>query len=139
MDLTKTAVNRLAFGEGHELAPLGCCALAVTPGWLRSEMMLAGFGVSEDNWRDCIDRPESEGPAAPADFAVSETPTMIGRALAALAADPERQRWNQQSVTSFQLATHYDVTDLDGSRPDAWGFIVDVRERGLARSVDDYR
>ena len=56
-----------------------------------------------------------------------------------LAADPERQRWNQQSVTSFQLATHYDVTDIDGSRPDAWGYIVDVGERGLARSVDDYR
>lgn len=139
MDLTKTAVNRLAFGEGHELAPLGCCAVAVTPGWLRSEMMLDVFGVTEDNWLDATRRPATEGEPDPADFAISETPAMIGRALAALAADPDRQRWNQQSVTSFQLAEHYGTTDVDGSRPDAWGYIVDVRERGLARTAADYR
>ena len=139
MDLTKTAVNRLAFGEGHELAPLGCCAVAVTPGWLRSEMMLDVFGVTEDNWLDATRRPAAEGEPDPADFAISETPAMIGRALTALAADPDRQRWNQQSVTSFQLAEHYGTTDVDGSRPDAWGFIVDVRERGLARTAADYR
>ena len=139
MDLTKTAVNRLAFGEGHELGPLGCTAVAVTPGWLRSEMMLDSFGVTEANWLDAISRPAAEGEPAPADFGVSETPAMIGRALAALAADPERHRWNQQSVTSFQLAEHYDVTDIDGSRPDAWGYIVDVSERGLERTIADYR
>jgi NAD(P)-dependent dehydrogenase (short-subunit alcohol dehydrogenase family) len=139
MDLTKTAVSRLAFGEGHELAPLGCCAVAVSPGWLRSEMMLDAFKVTEDNWRDATHPPSGGEPTAPPDFAVSETPAMIGRALAALAADPDRQRWNQQSVTSFQLAEHYDVTDVDGSRPDAWGYLIDVRERGLDRSVDDYR
>lgn len=139
MDLTKTAVNRLAFGEGHELAPLGCCAVAVTPGWLRSEMMLDSFGVTEGNWLDATRRPAVEGGPDPADFAVSETPSMIGRALAVLAADPDRQRWNQQSVTSYQLAAHYGTTDIDGSRPDAWGYIVDVRERGLDRTVDDYR
>ena len=139
MDLTKTAVNRLAFGQGHELAPLGCCAVAVSPGWLRSEMMLDVFGVTEENWLDVTRRPPVDGEPDPADFGISETPTMIGRALAALAADPDRQRWNQQSVTSFQLAEHYGTTDVDGSRPDAWGYIVDVRERGLDRTVDDYR
>jgi NAD(P)-dependent dehydrogenase (short-subunit alcohol dehydrogenase family) len=139
MDLTKTAVNRLAFGEGHELAPLGCCAVAVSPGWLRSEMMLDVFGVTEETWRDATRRPAVEGEPDPADFGVSETPTMIGRALAALAADPDRQHWNQQSVTSFQLAEHYGTTDIDGSRPDAWGYLVDVRERGLDRTVAEYR
>jgi NAD(P)-dependent dehydrogenase (short-subunit alcohol dehydrogenase family) len=139
MDITKTAVNRLAFGEGHELAPLGCTAVAVTPGWLRSEMMLDAFGVTEANWLDATRRAVADGEPNPADFAISETPAMIGRALAAMAADPDRHRWNQQSVTSFQLAQHYDVTDTDGSRPDAWGYIVDVRERGLDRTIADYR
>lgn len=139
LDLTKTAINRLAFGEGHELAPLGCTAVAVTPGWLRSEMMLDGYGVTEENWMEATRRSPAEGEPDPADFAISETPAMIGRALAAMAADPDRHRWNKRSVTSFQLAEHYDVTDIDGSRPDAWGYIVDVRERGLDRRVADYR
>ena len=139
MDATKNAVNRLAFAEGHELAPLGCCAVAVTPGWLRSEMMLDVFGVSEDNWRDATTRDPAEGEPAPPGFAVSETPTMVGRAIAALAEDPDRQRWNQGSVTSFELAEHYGVTDVDGSRPDAWRYIVEVEEQGLGRTPADYR
>jgi NAD(P)-dependent dehydrogenase (short-subunit alcohol dehydrogenase family) len=139
MDATKNAVNRLAFAEGHELGPVGCCAVAVTPGWLRSEMMLDAFGVTEQNWRDATEREPAEGEPAPAGFAISETPTMVGRAIAALAADPDRARWNQESVTSYELATHYGTTDVDGSRPDAWGYIVDVEERGLDRSPADYR
>ncbi|MGY6501123.1 MAG: SDR family oxidoreductase [Acidimicrobiales bacterium] len=139
MDLTKTAVNRLAFGEGHELERFGCVAVAVTPGWLRSEMMLDVFGVTEETWLDVTRRPAVEGEPDPADFGISETPAMIGRALAAMAADPDRQRWNKGSVTSFQLAEHYGTTDVDGSRPDAWGYMVDVRERGLDRTVADYR
>src|SRR5437762_1312291 len=71
-DLAKVAVNRLAFSQGHELAPYGATAVAVTPGWLRSEMMLDNFGVSEANWRDALDPGAS--PAAPADFALSESP-----------------------------------------------------------------
>jgi NAD(P)-dependent dehydrogenase (short-subunit alcohol dehydrogenase family) len=117
-DLVKVAVNRLAFSQGHELAPHGATAVALTPGWMRSEIMLEHFGVSEANWRDALGR--TEGPAAPPGFAESETPRYVGRAVAALAADPDRARWNQQSVTAGQLAREYGFTDLDGSQPDAW-------------------
>jgi len=120
-DLAKVAVNRLAFSQGHELAPHGAAAVAVTPGWLRSEMMLEAFGVTEDNWRDALDRPPgAELPTAPPGFAQSETPRFVGRAVAALAADAERARWNQCSVTAGELARDYEFTDLDGTQPDAW-------------------
>lgn len=138
MDLTKTAVNRLAWGEGHELEKVGGTAVAVTPGWLRSEMMLEVFGVREDNWLDATRQPAGEGPD-PADFAISESPVMIGQAIAALAADPDRHRWNRESVTSFALAEHYGTTDADGSRPDAWRYIVEVREAGKPADVTGYR
>jgi NAD(P)-dependent dehydrogenase (short-subunit alcohol dehydrogenase family) len=120
-DLAKTAVNRLAFSQGHELAPYDATAVAVTPGWLRSEMMLEGFGVTEDTWRDALapDRPDGR-PTAPEGFEQSETPRFVGRAVAALAADPERARWNQRSVTAADLSREYGFTDLDGTRPDAW-------------------
>src|SRR6185436_5586672 len=86
-DLAKVAVNRLAFSQGHELASHGATAVAITPGWLRSEMMLDAYGVTETNWRDA---------SAPPDFARSESPRYVGRAVVALAADPNRSRWNQQ-------------------------------------------
>ena len=111
------AVNRIAFSQGHDLAPFGATAVAVTPGWLRSEMMLEHFGVTEANWPDAVHRPE---PTAPKDFLMSESPRYVGRAVAALAADPERARWNQQSLNSGQLAREYGFTDLDGSQPDIW-------------------
>ena len=124
-DLAKVAVNRLAFSQGHELAPHGGTAVAVTPGWLRSEMMLDAFGVSEDSWRDALDpaRADDGLPVAPPGFAQSETPRYVGRAVAALAADPDRSRWNQGSVTAAQLAREYGFTDVDGSQPDAWAVI----------------
>jgi NAD(P)-dependent dehydrogenase (short-subunit alcohol dehydrogenase family) len=133
-DLAKVAVNRLAFSQGHELAPHGGTAVAITPGWLRSEMMLDNFGVSEENWRDAVDRA-----TAPPDFALSESPRYVGRAVAALAADPERARWNQQSVNSAQLAREYGFADLDGSRPDIWRYIEEVRETGRHADLADYR
>jgi NAD(P)-dependent dehydrogenase (short-subunit alcohol dehydrogenase family) len=136
-DLAKVAVNRLAFSQGHELEPHGATAVAMTPGWLRSEMMLDNFGVSQENWRDSINRAGEQG--APADFALSESPRYVGRAVAALAADPDRARWNGKSVNSGQLAQEYGFTDLDGSRPDIWRYIVEVRERGLEANPDDYR
>jgi NAD(P)-dependent dehydrogenase (short-subunit alcohol dehydrogenase family) len=132
-DLAKVAVNRLAFSQGHELEPHGAAAVAITPGWLRSEMMLDNFGVSEANWRDAIGHP------APADFALSESPRYVGRAVVALASDPGRSRWNQKSVSSGELAREYGFTDLDGSRPDIWRYIEEIRERGLQANVDDYR
>lgn len=139
MDLTKHAVNRLAWGEGHELENHGGCAVAVTPGWLRSEMMLDVFGVTEDNWRDATMRPKADGEPDPADFGISETPAMLGRSIAALAADPDRNRWNKRSVDSFHLAEHYGVTDIDGSRPDAWRYLIEVREEGKPADVTAYR
>jgi NAD(P)-dependent dehydrogenase (short-subunit alcohol dehydrogenase family) len=132
-DLAKVAVNRLAFSQGHELAPHGAIAVAITPGWLRSEMMLDNFGTTEAGWRDAA------GKTAPPDFALSESPRFAGRAVVALATDPDRARWNQQSVSSGQLAQVYGFTDLDGSRPDIWRFIVDVRERDLEADYDDFR
>jgi NAD(P)-dependent dehydrogenase (short-subunit alcohol dehydrogenase family) len=121
-DLAKVAVNRLAFSQGHELGSHGATAVAITPGWLRSEMMLDNFAVSEENWRDALvpARGDDGLPVAPPDFAVSESPRYVGRAVVALASDPERARWNQKSVTAGQLAAEYGFTDIDGSQPDVW-------------------
>jgi NAD(P)-dependent dehydrogenase (short-subunit alcohol dehydrogenase family) len=132
-DLAKVAVNRLAFSLGHELEAHGATAAAVTPGWLRSEMMLEIFGVTEENWRD------APGRTAPPGFAVSESPRYVGRAIVAVASDPDRHRWNQRSVNSGELAGEYGFTDLDGSRPDVWRYMVEVTERGLDGDPADYR
>ncbi len=120
-DLAKVSVNRLAFSQGHELAAFGCTAVSVTPGWLRSEMMLDNYGVTADDWETAMDPDRRDGGAvAPGAFAESETPRFVGRGVAALAADPDRARWNQRSATSMQLAREYGFTDLDGRRPDPW-------------------
>lgn len=129
-DLAKVAVNRLAFSLGHELEPHGATAVAVTPGWLRSEMMLEIFGVTEENWR--------ESTTAPPGFAVSETPRFVGRALVALATDPERHRWNQQSIDAGALAREYGFTDVDGSQPDCWRY-MEVTEAGEDADPEDFR
>jgi NAD(P)-dependent dehydrogenase (short-subunit alcohol dehydrogenase family) len=131
-DLAKTAVIRLAFAQGHELAPHGCTAVALTPGWLRSEMMLEHYGVSEENWRD--------GAAVNPHFAaISESPWFVGRAVAALAADPEVGRRNGGSFSSGELAREYGFTDLDGSQPDAWRYIVEVQDAGRPADPTGYR
>lgn len=119
-DLAKVAVNRLAYSHGHELAPFGATAVAVTPGWLRSEMMLDNWGVTEENWHTALNPNRSDGPVAPPGFAESETPRFVGRGVAAIAADERRSRWNQRSVTSAELAHEYGFTDLDGRQPDGW-------------------
>jgi NAD(P)-dependent dehydrogenase (short-subunit alcohol dehydrogenase family) len=129
-DLAKVAVNRLAFSLGHELAPRHGTAVAITPGWLRSEMMLDNYGVREDDWRTA---------AAPPGFAVSESPRYVGRAVAALAGDLGRERWNQQSVTSAQLAAEYGFTDVDGSRPDVWRYEQAVESGAGNVNPEDYR
>jgi len=121
-DLAKVAVNRLAYSQGHELASYGATAVAITPGWMRSEMMLENFGVTENNWQEALDpeRASSGQPVAPPDFALSESPRYVGRAIVSMALDPDRQRWNQQSVSSGELARIYGFTDIDGSSPDIW-------------------
>jgi NAD(P)-dependent dehydrogenase (short-subunit alcohol dehydrogenase family) len=129
-DLAKVAINRLAFSQGHELAPHQATAVAVTPGWLRSEMMLDAYKVTEDNWRAA---------AAPPGFAVSESPRYVGRAVVALATDPKRERWNQRSVTSGQLAAEYGFTDIDGSRPDVWRYDQAVESGDRDADPNDYR
>jgi NAD(P)-dependent dehydrogenase (short-subunit alcohol dehydrogenase family) len=140
-DLAKTAVNRLAFSQGHELAGVGGTAVAITPGFLRSEMMLDGFGVTERTWRNSLDASRSRRglPVAPAEFALSESPLFIGRAVAAVAADPDRTRWNQQSVTSGRLAAEYGLVDGDGTRPDIWRYFDEVLAAGGSGSPEDYR
>jgi NAD(P)-dependent dehydrogenase (short-subunit alcohol dehydrogenase family) len=128
-DLAKAALNRLAFSQGHELEKHGATAVAITPGWLRSEMMLDTFGASEENWRDAD---------APPDFALSESPRYVGRGVAAIAGDPLRGRWNQKSVSSGELARDYGFTDVDGSQPDIWRYMQD-REAGREADLSDYR
>ncbi|MGD9796957.1 MAG: SDR family oxidoreductase [Acidimicrobiia bacterium] len=130
-DLAKAANLRMAFALGHELAPHGGTAVALTPGWLRSESMLEGFGVTEENWRDATEHVPH--------FAISESPRFVGRAVAALAADPDRARWNGASLSSGQLARVYGFTDVDGSRPDAWRYMVEVQDPGLPADTTGYR
>ena len=137
-DLVKVAVNRLAFSQGHELQQHGATAVALTPGWLRSEMMLEAFGVQEANWRDALTQ-RADKPTAPPDFALSESPRYVGRAVAALASDPEKARWNQQSVHAGQLSGVYGFTDLDGSRPDVWRYTADAHDAGRQVNLHDYR
>lgn len=129
-DLAKLAPQRLAYSLGHELAPHGATAVAITPGWLRSEMMLDIYGVTEANWR--------ESTIAPPGFAVSETPRFVGRAIVALATDAGRQRWNQRTVDSGTLAREYGFTDVDGSRPDVWRY-MEITEAGGEADPEEYR
>jgi NAD(P)-dependent dehydrogenase (short-subunit alcohol dehydrogenase family) len=135
-DLAKVSINRLAFSLGHELEGHGATAVSLSPGWLRSEMMLDNYGISEERWRDAL--APTASPRAPAGFAVSESPRYVGRAVAALAADPEKRRWNQQSLTSGQLASIYGFTDVDNSQPNVWKYNEDV-EAGLNPDPVNYR
>ena len=131
-DLAKTAAIRLAFAQSKELAPHDCSAIALTPGWMRSEMMLENYGVTEANWRD--------GAAVNPHFAaISESPRFVGRAVAALAADPELQRRSGGSFSSGGLAREYGFSDLDGSRPDCWRYLVEVQDPGLEADPTGYR
>lgn len=130
-DLAKASTLRMAFSLAHELRPYGATAVSITPGWLRSEAMLEAFGVTESNWREAIERVPG--------FAISETPAFVGRAVAALAQDPEMSRWNGQSLSSGQLAKVYGFTDLDGSQPDAWRYMVEVQDAGKPADVTGYR
>jgi NAD(P)-dependent dehydrogenase (short-subunit alcohol dehydrogenase family) len=131
-DLAKTAVLRLAFSQATELAPHGGTAVALTPGWMRSEMMLDNYGVTEANWHD--------GAAVNPHFAaISETPRFVGRAVAALASDPDVHRRNGGSFSSGGLAREYGFTDVDGSRPDCWRYLVEVQDAGRPADPTGYR
>ena len=93
--------------------------------------MLDNYGVTEANWRDAITKQPH--------FAITETPRYVGRAVAALAADPNVARWSGQALSSGQLAKVYGFTDLDGSQPDAWRYVVEVQDAGKPADVTGYR
>jgi NAD(P)-dependent dehydrogenase (short-subunit alcohol dehydrogenase family) len=130
-DLVKATVGRMAFALAHELEPHGATALSLTPGWLRSEFMLDAYGVTEENWLDAT--------AISPHFAISETPRFVGRAVAALAADPDVARWHGASTSSGDLAREYGFTDVDGSQPDCWRYLVEVQDPGKPADVTGYR
>ena len=130
-DLAKTSVIRIAWALAEELRPYQCTAVALTPGWLRSEQMLDNYGVSEANWRDAI--------AKQPHFVITETPRYVGRAVAHLAGDPEVARWSGQSLSSGELAKVYGFTDLDGSQPDAWRYVREVQDPGKPADATGYR
>lgn len=108
-DLVKNTIIRMAFALSQELQGRGVTALAVTPGFLRSEWMLDHFGVTEENWRDAAEKMKS--------FIASETPLFVGRGVAALAADPQVAAKNGRVIASWDLGEEYGVTDADGTRP----------------------
>ena len=130
-DLAKAAVLRMAFALAHELRSHGSTAIALTPGWLRSEAMLDAYEVTEATWRDAT--------RVQPHFAISETPAFVGRAVVALASDPNVSRWSGQSLSSGQLAKVYGFTDVDGSQPDAWRYLVEVQDAGKPADVTGYR
>jgi NAD(P)-dependent dehydrogenase (short-subunit alcohol dehydrogenase family) len=130
-DLAKAAVNRMAFALAHELEPHRATAVSLTPGWLRSEAMLDAYQVTEENWLDAT--------RIQPHFAISETPAYVGRAVVALASDPDVARWKGRSLSSGELAQVYGFTDIDGSRPDAWRYLVEVQDPGLPADVTGYR
>jgi NAD(P)-dependent dehydrogenase (short-subunit alcohol dehydrogenase family) len=130
-DLAKVSAIRMAWAQAQELRKHECTAVALSAGWLRSEQMLDNYGVSEANWRDAT--------AKQPHFVITETPRYVGRAVAALATDPELHRWSGQSLSSGQLAKVYGFTDLDGSQPDAWRYVREVQDAGKPADATGYR
>lgn len=131
-DLVKASVERITRALAAELAGEDCVAVAVTPGWLRSEAMLEEYGVTERNWRDALARVPH--------FCISESPTYVAHGIVALAADPSgRQQYRGQVLSSAQLAHRYGVTDTDGTQPDCWRYVVEVEDPGKPASDVGYR
>lgn len=130
-DLAKSSIIRIAKSLSHELAPYECTAVSVTPGWMRSEIMLEEFGVKEENWRDALEKEPH--------FVISESPRFTGRAIAAIANDPDKINMSGQSFSSGQLAKKYKFKDIDGSQPDCWRYIPEVQEAGKPANAEGYR
>ena len=122
-DLVKSSLARLAYAMAMELAQTGVTALSLSPGFLRSEAVLEYFGVGEDNWRDAI--------AKDPYFAESETPLLVGRAVAALAADTKVRAKAGQIHFASDLAPEYGFTDVDGRVPD-FPHLFDSKTREIA-------
>jgi NAD(P)-dependent dehydrogenase (short-subunit alcohol dehydrogenase family) len=130
-DLVKASVGRITIGLTAELAGTSCTAVAVTPGWLRSERMLENFGVTEDSWRDALEeRPH---------FCISESPTYVARGIAALASDADLARHAGRVLSSAELARTYGVTDTDGTQPDCWRYLAEIQLPGRPATELGYR
>lgn len=127
-DLAKTTVIRLAFAQARELRRKNIAAVALTPGFLRSEAMLEHFGVTEANWR--------EAGKKEANFLASETPLFSGRAIAALAADPMIMKKSGRVFSSWRLSDEYGFCDADGSRPH-WGRYAKKKYGNCMNSCDE--
>jgi NAD(P)-dependent dehydrogenase (short-subunit alcohol dehydrogenase family) len=127
-DLVKSTVNRMAYAMAWDLIGTGVTALAVSPGFLRSEAMLENFGVTEETWRDGVARDPF--------FGESETPFLVGRAVAALAADPHVRRKAGAALFASYLAREYGFTDVDGRLPDFYGLFDQVTAGLAAREGD---
>lgn len=115
-DLVKNTVMRLSYILAEELRPAGVAAVAVTPGYLRSESMLAHYRVTEATWRD--------GAKKDPNFLESETPLFVGRGITALAADPNVMEWSGDVTSSWELSERYGVVDADGRRPNLGALLV---------------
>ncbi|HEX8853526.1 MAG TPA: SDR family oxidoreductase, partial [Pyrinomonadaceae bacterium] len=113
-DLFETTLKRMAYALAEELAPHGASALAITPGFMRTEAIMEQFGATDENWREVA---ETNREARRYGFAGSETPCFVGRAVAALAADPHVARKSGGLYSSWGLSEEYGFTDLDGTRP----------------------
>ena len=131
-DLVKASVERIVTGLTAELTGHPVTAVGVTPGWLRSEKMLADFGVTEENWRDaCIREPG---------FAISESPAYVARGVAALTLAADAGRRAGRIISARQLADAYGVADTDGSRPDCWGYLAAYGwDQDDGKDVDQFR
>lgn len=131
-DLVKANVERIVKGLTAELEGLPVTAVGVTPGWLRSEKMLDNFGVTEENWRDAVEKHPG--------FGISESPTYVARGVAALARAADVDRWAGTIASARQLADAYGFTDTDGSKPDCWGLIAAYGwDHDDGRGVDEFR
>lgn len=130
-DLVKASVERIVIGLTAELSDTTATAIAVTPGWLRSERMLETFGVTEETWREALENEPH--------FCISESPTYVGRGIVALAADSDVSRYAGRVLSSAELARTYGVTDTDGTQPDCWRYVVEIQNPGRAATELGYR
>lgn len=122
-DLMEATLKRVAYALAEELAPKGVTALALTPGFMRTEAILEHFGATEATWREVA---ETNKEAKQFGFIHSETPRFVGRAVAALAADPDRARFSGGAYHAFGLSEAYGFSDLDGTRPNIWPLVAEV-------------
>ena len=131
-DLVKANVERIVIGLSAELEDLPVSAVGVTPGWLRSENMLENFGVTEENWRDAVERRPG--------FGISESPAYVARGVVALARATDLDRWAGTIASVRQLADAYGFTDTDGSKPDCWGHLAKYGwEHADGVGIDEFR